>query len=60
MELKTWETPLGVKLTVAGKGGPWVTIRPHGSVEHKPQAPLKIPTPHNRRHTDRRVNQWKA
>ena len=60
-ELETWETPLGERLTVAGKGGPWITTPEHkreAPVQAASAVPLKIPTPHNRRHTDRRMNQW--
>jgi hypothetical protein len=42
--LATWTTPLGVKLTVGGKGGPWSAIASH-SVPEKPKPPLKLPLP---------------
>jgi hypothetical protein len=44
-DLKTWVTPLGVTLTVAGRGGPWVPIKEHTRVEHKTVVPLRIPIP---------------
>ncbi len=45
-KLGTWTTPLGVKLTVGGKGGPWTTISPH-SVPEKKRQPLKTSLPAN-------------
>ena len=41
-EFDTWTTPLGVKLTVAGKGGPWITITAHGVPPKNPE-PLRLP-----------------
>ena len=43
--LKTWTTPLGVNLTVGGKGGPWVTITPHEALKPTIGKPLEIPLP---------------
>lgn len=43
-KLTTWITSLGVKLTVAGKGGPWTAITPH-SVPAKKRLSLQIPMP---------------
>lgn len=43
--LKTWVTPLGERLTIAGKGGPWIAITAHQSVEPKRERPLKVPLP---------------
>jgi hypothetical protein len=40
--LETWTTPHGVRLTVAGRGGPWIEISGH-SATHKTPAPLAIP-----------------
>jgi len=45
-ELQTWATPLGVKLTVAGKGGPWQPITGHTAVPPANGKPLKLPLPH--------------
>jgi hypothetical protein len=43
--METWTTPLGEKLTVAGRGGPWSTITNH-SVPWKPYSqPLAVPLP---------------
>lgn len=42
--METWTTPLGVRLTVAGRGGPWAAISGR-SATHKTPAPLAIPLP---------------
>lgn len=44
-DLKTWTTPLGVKLAVAGKGGPWTAITAHTASTVKTVQPLKLPIP---------------
>jgi hypothetical protein len=41
-EMETWETPLGVNLTIAGRGGPWIAISGH-EMSHKTPMPLAIP-----------------
>ena len=46
-DLKTWTTPLGVELTVAGKGGPWTAITSHVPPAVKPDTPLRLPILHN-------------
>lgn len=43
--MDTWTTPLGVKLTVAGPGGPWITITNHNPQAPRPEKPLAIPLP---------------
>ena len=40
MTLASWTTPLGVKLTVGGKGGPWTTITNHTPPARKGYRPL--------------------
>lgn len=46
-ELETWTTPLGEKLTVAGKGGPWLPITNHVARETLlDPPPLALPIPH--------------
>lgn len=44
--MKTWVTPLGIELTVAGQGGPWKTITPHAPVAKSGVQPLVLPIPH--------------
>ena len=44
--MDTWTTPLGERLTVAGKGGPWLPIMNHVAAAHRPaDRPLKTSLP---------------
>lgn len=45
-ELETWTTPLGERLTVAGKGGPWMPITNHIAAPQPLETPLDLPIPH--------------